>query len=278
MISWSTIQTAILSWVRTSSGFSNENVFWSQDKRPFPGTPYINMRISVATKRGLDWVTSEHNPLVIPDDIIEVVDDVDNTLTLTNHGLQTADGPVRFVSSGTLPGGIVALTDYWIIRISANEISLASTFHNAYDLIGIDITSPGSGVITLQDTDETVRYGEEIKRSHQGTRDCRLTLECVGGTPKGVGMPIAVLEHVLSSTELDSVITGLSAAGVGIISSEPISSNDGYIGSTLYEPRAQLRIRIFVPSEVVEYSTFVDSVELTNQVTNDVTEIVLPEE
>jgi len=278
MITWDTIQNGILSWVRTASGFPNENVFWDGDKRPLVSSPYISMKINAVRKIGQDWTTIENNPLVIVDDVIEAVDTVTDTLTLTAHGLLTADGPVRFVTTGSLPGGISLVTDYWIIRVNNNQIKLASTFHNAYDLIAIDISSAGTGVNTLQDTVETVRYGEELKRIHQGPRDCRLTLQCFGGSPKGQTNPVAVLEAVLSDTEKDSVVNGLATAGLSVISYDSIQSDGGFIGSTLFEPRAIAQVRFFVPSEVAEYSTFIDSAELTNQVTNDVTVIVLPEE
>ncbi len=60
----------------------------------------------------------------------------------------TGDGPVRFLSTGTLPGGIGATTEYWIIKVDSDTIKLATTRANA--LAGapvVNLTATGSGTI-----------------------------------------------------------------------------------------------------------------------------------
>jgi hypothetical protein len=42
---------------------------------------------------------------------------------------------------------------------------------------------------------------------------------------------------------------------------------DGVIGSSRLEPRATLEVRCHVGSEVSEFSTFIESVEVTNELT-----------
>tara|TARA_R110002020_G_scaffold161060_1_gene345794 strand:+ start:3247 stop:6333 length:3087 start_codon:yes stop_codon:yes gene_type:complete len=51
-----------------------------------------------------------------------------NQLTSTSHGMLTGDA-VRL--SGTIPTGLSATLDYYIIKVSANVVSLASTLANA---------------------------------------------------------------------------------------------------------------------------------------------------
>ncbi len=71
-------------------------------------------------------------------------------LTKSDHGLETGDGAVTASNSGGgLPGGLAAATDYWIIRINANEFKLATSLANAYLGTAIDITSNGTGTQTL---------------------------------------------------------------------------------------------------------------------------------
>lgn len=99
-------------------------------------------------------------PLVIADDAIEAVDTVNDRLTLTGHGLLTGDGPVQFTTDNTLPGGIGAATDYWVIRFDDDEISLATSLANALAGTKVDLTSAGAGTNTLVDTASTRRLND----------------------------------------------------------------------------------------------------------------------
>lgn len=81
-------------------------------------------------------------------------DNTTDQLTITGHGLTTGDGAalVRNTSGGTLPGGLAAVTEYWIVRIDANTIKLATSAANALATtpVTVDITSNGSGTNILE--------------------------------------------------------------------------------------------------------------------------------
>ncbi len=62
-------------------------------------------------------------------------------VTLTSHGLQTADG-VYLTTTGALPTGLAVNTRYWVIRVDANTFNLASSQANA--LAGTAIATSGS--------------------------------------------------------------------------------------------------------------------------------------
>jgi hypothetical protein len=71
----------------------------------------------------------------------------DNTLTLTAHGAVTGYGPVRFALTGdasALPAPLAISTDYWLIRIDANTVKVATSFANALAGTAIDITDVGT--------------------------------------------------------------------------------------------------------------------------------------
>lgn len=102
-------------------------------------------------------LTNHRRALVIADDTVESVDLTDNELDLTAHGLETGDGPIRFTTSGTLPTGLATGTDYYVIAVNANSISLATSAANAYAGTEIDLTGAGSGTHTLVDTADTQR-------------------------------------------------------------------------------------------------------------------------
>lgn len=69
----------------------------------------------------------------------------DDNLDATAHGLLTGDGPLRLSSSGTLPAGLDDETDYWVIKIGANEIRLATSQANALAGTAVALTDNGSG-------------------------------------------------------------------------------------------------------------------------------------
>lgn len=69
--------------------------------------------------------------------------------TAAGHGLLTGDGPVQLTTSNTLPAGLSLATDYYIIKLSADTFSLATTRTNAYAGTAVDITGTGTGTHTL---------------------------------------------------------------------------------------------------------------------------------
>lgn len=80
----------------------------------------------------------------------------DETLTASAHGLLTGDGPVRVSNSGGgLPGGLAAATDYWVIRLSANTLKLASSLALALAGTSVLLSTDGTGTQTLSDKAQT---------------------------------------------------------------------------------------------------------------------------
>ncbi len=82
---------------------------------------------------------------------------VTDLITVTAHGLVTGDGPVQTSSTGALPGGLAATTNYWVFVVDANTFKLATSFSNALAGVAVDITSTGSGVHTLLCLPSTMR-------------------------------------------------------------------------------------------------------------------------
>lgn len=72
-----------------------------------------------------------------------------DNITATTHDMQTGDGPLRVTTTGTLPSPLATGTNYWVIRVDANTIQLATSRANALAGTQIDITTTGSGTHTL---------------------------------------------------------------------------------------------------------------------------------
>jgi len=77
--------------------------------------------------------------------------DVDTTAeTITLAGDYFSHGhKVTFSSTTTVPGGLVAGTSYWLIRVSSGVYKVASTEANAYAGTAINLTSQGTGTHTV---------------------------------------------------------------------------------------------------------------------------------
>ncbi len=72
-------------------------------------------------------------------------------ITITAHGYTTGL-KVQISNPGSLPTGIVALTDYFVIVIDANTIQLASSLVLALAGTPINISAQGSGTNTVEVT------------------------------------------------------------------------------------------------------------------------------
>lgn len=102
-------------------------------------------------------LTSIRYPLIVADDVVEGVDTTDNEIDIASHPYRTGDGPFTFSSTGSLPGGLSAATNYWIIWRSDGAFSLAATLGDALAGNEVDFSSAGSGTITISDTASTER-------------------------------------------------------------------------------------------------------------------------
>lgn len=95
---------------------------------------------------------------VIADDDFDSVVNATDTITITGHALETGDGPVRLTNAGgAVPAGLALATDYWVIKITANTIKLATTLATALAGTPINLTGDGTGTTTLSDVSGTKR-------------------------------------------------------------------------------------------------------------------------
>lgn len=102
-----------------------------------PGYSLVSSEIALST--------SDHALLAVDD---FTADDTNDTLTTASaHHLLPGDR-VRVSSTGTLPAGLSAGTDYWVrTRPSATEITLGSTQNASAN---VDITDSGSGTHSIE--------------------------------------------------------------------------------------------------------------------------------
>ncbi len=112
---------------------------------PVAGSRY---QLSVA---GKGVTATDIDITLLADVAITAVANATNAFTATAHGMTTGDGPYRLTNSGGgLPAGSAVDTDYWIISLTANTFSIASSYANAITPTAVDITTDGTGTHTLQ--------------------------------------------------------------------------------------------------------------------------------
>lgn len=68
--------------------------------------------------------------------------------TAEAHGMVTGL-KVQLTTTDTLPAGLSLLTDYYVINLSADTFSLASSLNNALAGTAVDITDAGTGTHTI---------------------------------------------------------------------------------------------------------------------------------
>lgn len=97
----------------------------------------------------------KHRPLVISQDSVFSVVYTTGIFTLTTAlSWNKIDGPVTVSNvGGALPTGIAASTNYWIVRISGTTYYMATTRGNAMADTNLSVTSNGTGVQTVSQTD-----------------------------------------------------------------------------------------------------------------------------
>ena len=99
------------------------------------------------------------------------VDVTGNIITVSSNDSLYTGAVVVLTTSGTAPGGLTAGNTYYVIRVTATSIKLATTLANAVAGTAIDITSQGTGNHTL-----TVTYTNRVLGSVGGEEKHALTI------------------------------------------------------------------------------------------------------
>jgi hypothetical protein len=106
--------------------------------------------------------------------------------------------------------------------------------------------------------------GEELIETRYQVKELTLTLQCFEGGATGTTSPVAVLDHVMDSAELDAVRDGLSTAGWTPARKDPITKISGVIGGSVFEPRAIATCHGITSSELTGTATYIQIVEVEN--------------
>lgn len=90
-----------------------------------------------------------------------------DTITVASHGFTTGL-KTQVGNPGTLPSGISAVTDYFVIVVTSSTFKLASSLVNALAGTAIDIMSQGSGTNTITPV-ALAGANVKLQKSNDGT-------------------------------------------------------------------------------------------------------------
>lgn len=97
--------------------------------------------------------TAAFAPLASLTGLVVTADSTTDKLNHVAHGWNTGDGPIQFTNSGGgLPAGIVAVTNYFVIKVDADNFQIATTLALALAGTQVDITTNGTGTQTATPT------------------------------------------------------------------------------------------------------------------------------
>lgn len=271
---WAAVGSALHRWVVAGSRLPREKVVYGRQDAPRPATPAITMWISnIAASR--QWLQEEDNPLVFAPKTVVGVEPETDTLLVPGHGLQTGDGPVQLSSTDTVPTGVVAGRDYWVIVQDVDRLQIATTFASALGdpeagkaVSAVDLRDEGSGSITLACTSATRRAGEELVAIRRGYQRVSLQLRCHSADGTGANSATAILERVRSRSRLPSQIAILDTQEIGLLGVDHVSALLGTRDAALFEPRASVIAHFNIRTQELEFETIIEAVEITDLISS----------
>lgn len=272
-------QRTMRAWVIEGSGLPAQSVYWGQQDSKRAPEPAIEMRIISTHTIGEPWVSTQ-NACVRFDPLVAVALPGSNTLNIPAHGFTNGDGPVHAVSTGTLPGGLSTNVNYWVIVIDDATISLAASFLRAgasfvngapssTPVIPIVITDAGSGTLTVESIEETLRAGREIQFVSRSVDRIGLMLECHTSDAVGMSSAMAILGRIRARQRLPTMQYILRQGSIGLIDIQRSRALHGIRNAVMFEPRAMMEVHFSAVSEEVEDGSIIERVEVTNQSTGD---------
>lgn len=113
--------------------------------RPLAGSEDLNDSTAQQTFADLVGTAYETATKVTFDGTVTNVDVTADTITLTAHGFKTGDKVTYSNGGGTSITGITTATDYYIIRVNANTVKIATTVALANAGTGRDLSVVGVG-------------------------------------------------------------------------------------------------------------------------------------
>lgn len=250
-------EIAIHRWIAASTEVPQARIRWADDEPPWPKLsegPWVSLRwLGGPPERA--WLEYQRRVFDAAPVSVSAVDVATDRITAAGHPYQTGDGPVVLEGAAT-PGGTTAGVDVWVIRVSASQLQLASTFANAINGEAIDLTSTGSLPLSINSTSRTMRAGEELSQITRKAGAHELSVQCRGLDAFGILKRASVRGEAPRLREL------LHVANVGLLSVGNVQNVGAALNAATYEPRASMTVRISIEQSHVDTETIGESFQV----------------
>lgn len=162
-------------------------------------------------------------------------------ITLKGDVLQYQFGDrVRVLSTGSIPSGLSAGVDYYVIPYQIRtvpRILLATSLLNAMAKIAIDITSTGSGTITIRKTGEPRYHGSGVFDTEDNlTQTMNNLVNSMAGRATCIGGYWTLLAGAWRTPSLDLGISEVRGNGVGFKTDVPMSDSFNIVKGLYVSP------------------------------------------
>lgn len=162
---------------------------------PFAGGRALTVGNAGIRQNILSALPFSGNPLTtFGTDLTVTVDNTTDTLTAAAHGMVMGAGPFLLATTGTFPGNTDGVTPYYASVTGVNTFKLSTSATNAVNGTIVNITSNGTGTITLQRTRSTAPLystfvtvfarGDQGSSPNQATDSFGNTYTYVTGLPR----------------------------------------------------------------------------------------------
>lgn len=173
-----------------------------------------------------------------------------DTIAEPSHGMSTGAGPFRLSTTGVLPAGLAADTDYWIISVDANSYKLASSKANATALAAVDITgAAGGGTHTLRRNQNDVVVAQLVQGLNAVVNKNYTATQVVGAgetdylevTGTGAGNWFSIEVTDLTSLKIAQTHAEPATTLATDLSAIALENNNWYVLITLYNSDAYVK-------------------------------------
>jgi len=130
-----------------------------------------------------------------------------------------------------------------------------------------DLLPLGAVDETATDYDPTGGPGEEIVTTVRGVREFPVSIQCFGTDTVGRDTARALLSRVQTALGLPSVREALGTVGLSPFDAGQVR-NLSVILDAQFEGRALLEVRFYVVEEMTERTTYISTVEVTDESTD----------
>jgi len=204
---------------------------------------------TAAANIGDEWVALGLGPLSVAS-----VSAANNTLTLAVASNAIEDGTRCQVTASGFPGGLVAVTNYYLIQVDKTTVMLAASLQDALLHVPIDLSTSGSGV-AIVNLDQRRYTANGVYDTAQHARDIVTRLGGAMGNAQGCIPSQGVYKCYPGAFVASSRTLTISDLRAAVVVNPRVPSKDAYnsVKGTFIDPLADWQMRDYPAVKNAQY-------------------------